>query len=101
MIFSPGDLLRIPDARSGVHCWVLLLVVRDDTQVIGAMRVTERGHTDKTVLVVSTLSKWVSGGRATMLAPLDADVLKRAVDGACRSSRTPNDMKAMLGCLTE
>ena len=99
----------------------MLLALADGVQLLGVMLVSQKPHTDSTVvlvpgdhefilhptsvdygtarpLVVSKLNGWIANGRATLQAPMDAHVLRRIQDGLCLSTRTPNDVKQLMGC---
>ncbi len=114
-----GDVLWIPDARSGAHCWVLILERLDGKQFVGVMLVSLKPHSDKTVVLLpgehpfvvretsvdygsatpmsaAKLAEWLASGRAQQRDAMPADVTARIKRGALESSRTPNHVKDLM-----
>lgn len=118
---NEGDVVRIADPRTNVHCWVMILKVANGRQFVGVMLVTARPHSDTTVilhpgdhpfisrptsvdygsakpLVISKLEEWIGARRALPQEPLTAELLARVAAGLCQSSRTPNHVRELAGC---
>lgn len=116
-----GDVVRIADPRTKAHCWVLVVETANAKQFIGVMLVSLKPHSDRTVilqvgdhpfiqhetsvdygsatvLVTSKLDSWVSSKRAALQQPMDPAVMHRIRHGVCDSTRTPNHVKAVMGC---